>query len=137
MGWLVACPFYYTGLSGLFLFFFIFYFQPNIVNNSELYYYTGLKTVITFLCGSYIVSLRHCIQLQRVQLQYDFLTDISYVLFFVSLYYLFSYLPYGRFFNSLGGNNSALLAYAYVYFYLSGTFLRKFSFYSIFKSIAV
>jgi len=40
-------------------------------------------------------------------------------------FYTASFLPYGRFYNRLGGNIGMLLAYLFVFSYLAFTFFRR------------
>jgi hypothetical protein len=132
MGWLVICPFYYMGLLGLFLFFCSFYFQPNIVSFSELCQYTGFSSVLIFLYPRFAFLFKRFVLISRKGGKLSLIELWMFGLFCISLWYVFSYLPYGRFFNSIGGNNASLVAYIYIYFYLCGGFLRssffKFSF---------
>jgi hypothetical protein len=47
------------------------------------------------------------------------------MVFFFCALYTFTFLPYGRFYNRLGGNIGMLGAYFYVFFYLAFPFFRK------------
>jgi hypothetical protein len=47
--------------------------------------------------------------------------------------YSTSFLPYGRFYNRLGGNNGMLLAYLYIFLYLGIPNLKKNYSYTYFK----
>jgi hypothetical protein len=49
----------------------------------------------------------------------------TYALFVMSALYASSFLPYGRFYNRVGGNVGMLGAYFYMFAYLSLTFLRR------------
>ena len=49
----------------------------------------------------------------------------TYALFFMAALYTSSFLPYGRFYNRVGGNVGMLGAYFYVFTYLSLTSLRR------------
>jgi hypothetical protein len=51
--------------------------------------------------------------------------QLTYVFFIMSALYTSSFLPYGRFYNRLGGNIGMLGAYFYVFTYLSVTSLRR------------
>jgi len=49
----------------------------------------------------------------------------TYALFVMSALYASSFLPYGRFYNRLGGNVGMLGSYFYMFAYLSVTSLRR------------
>jgi len=49
----------------------------------------------------------------------------SYMLFLVCLLYTTTFLPYGRFYNRLGGNIGMLGSYIFVFCWLTFTFFRK------------
>lgn len=53
------------------------------------------------------------------------LFQFSYTMFIMASLYTGSFLPYGRFYNRLGGNKAMLAAYFYVFFYLTFTSLRR------------
>lgn len=165
MGWLVACPFHYTGLIGLVLFFTSFYFQPNIIGvneqqeyNSEKNFFFEVIATINDAIISILESSKYYInhQLDKffkftifrkedavmcvpyfngTQAQESFFYDITYAIFLICIWYAFSYLPFGRFFHRLGGNFSSMLAYIYIYVYLSTTFLRMPRQYVLYKDL--
>ena len=51
--------------------------------------------------------------------------QFTYTMFIMSAMYASSFLPYGRFYNRLGGNKAMLAAYLYVFIYLTFTSLRR------------
>lgn len=98
MAWLIVCPYHKLGLLGIFYFFCILYFQPNLNKN-----------------------------LININIIYNIIyLFFIYFLFFV-LTYTFSFLPYGRFYNQIGGNNIMLLSYLFVFIYL-GFGIKSFNF---------
>lgn len=42
-----------------------------------------------------------------------------FIIFIVSIFYTNSFLPYGRFYNMVGGNLGLLISYLYIYTYLT------------------
>jgi hypothetical protein len=50
---------------------------------------------------------------------------ISYSVFILAILYTLSYLPYGRFYNKVGGNFSLLFSYFYIFGFLTFTFIRN------------
>jgi uncharacterized membrane protein len=136
MGWLVACPFHYTGLIGLILFFVIFYFQPNIINRGEQQAYRITWSLCLIFFAYTIALTRYTIQLNRIFTDQEVFFKATYVIFLVCIWYAFSYLPFGRFFNRLGGNDSSLMTYAFLFIYLGGVSLRFPRLYNLFKASA-
>lgn len=136
MHWLIACPFHYTGLLGLVLFFIGFYFQPNILGLREFKGFTGLKNIFNLL-WFWIDSLtKRITQPVKLITEYEVFYRITYSIFVVSLWYIFSYLPFGKFFNRLGGNGAGLLAFIFIFVYMSSTYLRVPRTYNLFKLIS-
>lgn len=137
MAWLIICPYHYLGILGLLLFFVSFYFQPNIMAQTEFKDYTGLKTMFLTLYR-YIKDLTVRITfLDGPQSSKQLFYQITYGIMFICIYYAFSYLPYGRFFSRLGGNDMSLAIYAYLFFYLSTPSLRYPRLYGLSKVIAI
>lgn len=142
MHWLIACPFHYTGLLGLILFFTSFYFQPNIIGRGEYFAYLLDKTYMT---KAYVWAWdktddmwheygKRLVPIRRLRSDIDWFYNGAFIIFLCSLWYVFSYLPFGRFYNFLGGNNAALLAFVYIFVYMSSTALRvpkRYTFYGL------
>lgn len=125
MGWLVACPFHYLGLIGLILFFVGFFFQPTIVRPNEFKEYSGAKLLIARLWWRSERLTKKVVKVMPFIAEQNFFYQITFAVFLTCLWYAFSYLPYGRFFNRLGGNNVSLMVYVYLFFYLCCPNLRK------------
>lgn len=140
MHWLIACPYHYIGLLGLVLFFFTFYFQPNILAMGEVSGYNSLNAVALPLLAMVTrvrILSRTIVYLKRLTIDTDIFFQITYTIFLLSLLYTFSYLPFGKFFNSIGGNSASLLAFVYIFIYMSTNFLRNPQFYRLFLSCAL
>lgn len=124
MAWLIACPYHYLGIFGLVFFFVVIFFQLNIFGLGELDNYKILKnTSIT----TRIIKQKsvYTIQLEKINVWHDFQWKASFAIFLVAIAHTLTYLPYGRFYNRLGGNFSFLLTYIYIYSYLGYTFLKN------------
>lgn len=99
MSWLLLCPHHYIGVFGLVYLMVVIYFQPNIKTNS-----------IKFLRNYKLIFIN---------------PELSYVHFFffsilfISILYTDSFLPYGRFFNKIGGNIGLTFSYFFIFIYLS------------------
>jgi quinol-cytochrome oxidoreductase complex cytochrome b subunit len=100
MGWLILCPHHYIGIFGLIYFFVCIYFQPNIQSSAT--------NSIVFLKNNTITVF-----------EISFLHKLFFSLFIMCILYAGSFLPYGRFYISVGGNFMSTLSYVYIYIYLS------------------
>ena len=98
MGWLILCPHHYVGIFGLVLFMVIIYFQPDLKSK---YVYTETFYLLR-LANPNMSAINICL----------------FWVFVISLMYCDSFLPYGRFFNRLGGNDMLMFSYFYVFIYL-------------------
>jgi len=97
-----------------FFFFFVLFHQPTLhgVRRNSNYYF--LKNIHSGKKNVHFVNI-------ELNLWYQ----IVYGLFIMAIFYTSSFLPYGRFYNRLGGNKAMLLAYFYTLIYLSFSFIRK------------
>jgi hypothetical protein len=121
MAWLIVCPHHKTGIFGLLLFFFLLFHQPTLHGTNEQNNY--LKRSLVFLrrklkkssiyVGSYI------------NLEINLYHQTTYAMFVMCALYASSFLPYGRFYNRLGGNVGMLGAYMYVFLYLAFPLFRR------------
>lgn len=124
MSWLLSCPYHYTGILGLILFFVGFYFQPNIIGRGESdMYHTAKVAIITFVTN-HVLRFKKLAGIYRPHPETEYYYYCTYSIFLVCLWYAFSYLPYGRFFNRLGGNDATLATFAYIFVYISGLHFR-------------
>ena len=98
MGWLLLCPHHYLGIFGLAIFMIILFYQPNIKLNF-LKFNSNLITNLNILPNNFIMGN-------------------LFIFFFFNFLYTNSSLPYGRFFNRIGGNTILLLAYLFIFIYL-------------------
>jgi hypothetical protein len=108
------------GIAGLVFFFVVLFFQPNIHNDSENLNFS--KKVIfnpSFLKKNVFFSA------EDILVEINLFYQITYGFFFFCALYTFTFLPYGRFYNRLGGNVGMLGAYFFVFFYLAFPFFRK------------
>ena len=121
MAWLIACPYHKTGVFGLLLLFFLLFYQPVIHGTNEQNNFSK-KNVIFLKNGicrtdSYVSTY--------ILLESNFYHQITYATFVISCLYGASFLPYGRFYNRLGGNWGLFLADCYILCYLAFPFLRR------------
>ena len=140
MNWLITCPYHYTGLIGLVLFFVAFYFQPNILAMGEVPGYNssnGVALPLLAMTTRVKILSRTIVYLKRITIDTDIFFQITYTIFLISILYTFSYLPFGKFFNRIGGNIASLLYFVYIFVYMSTNFLRNPQFYRLFLSCAL
>ncbi len=148
MAWLIACPYHYVGIFGLVFFFLILYFQVSLFGASELENLKYINVVYSFYYQilSIIINnkiLKHFIPLtlinkkfQNIHIKvYNTWNTINYELslqwqlscslFFIAILYSLSFLPYGRFYNKIGGNFALLMSYFYIFGFLLFSFIRN------------
>ena len=114
MAWLIACPHHKTGVFGLLYFFFVLFYQPVLHGvteqnnyNKKLKIFSKRKVTRKTLFSSVHLN-------PEINIYYQF----TFWVFIMSCMYATSFLPYGRFYNRLGGNIGMLSAYMYIFVYL-------------------
>ena len=110
-------------------FFVVIYFQPDIGSVGE----TGINTKLKSTGFTSIASLsgdKYFHSWERVRVESDLQWQVSFTIFLIAILYSISYLPYGRFYHSVGGNFMTPIAYMYIFSYLGFPFLRKSWYYS-------
>lgn len=121
MAWLIACPHHKTGIFGLLFYFFILFYQPVLHGTSEFNNYN--KRTLLFVKRK--LNRNNFFAASYINLEMNLYHQITYGLFIGCCMYCTSYLPYGRFYNRLGGNIGMLGAYMYVFFYLGFPIFRR------------
>ena len=148
MAWLIACPYHYIGIFGLIFFFLVLYFQVSLFGSSELenLKYTNVLYSLYFELQNILkkhVFLKFVIsesfatkQFKNTHIKaynswntinYDLSLQwlISFTIFFIAILYSLSFLPYGRFYNKVGGNFALLFTYFYIFGFLLFMFIRN------------
>lgn len=121
MAWLIVCPHHKTGIFGLLFLFVTLMYQPNIHGFDEN---DGLDDLTVLLWWPFIskstlpTEASNCVSLHMYK-------QLLYTWFLMCSLYTTSFLPYGRFYNRLGGNIAMLYSYMFVYIYLSSAQLRN------------
>jgi quinol-cytochrome oxidoreductase complex cytochrome b subunit len=121
MAWLIVCPHHKTGIFGLIFFFFALFHQPTLHGMNEHNLYYRRKLLFTYNR----VNRRKFYKNMFFNVELNIFFQTTYALFVMSALYASSFLPYGRFYNRLGGNAGMLGAYLYVFVYLAVTSLRR------------
>ena len=148
MAWLIICPYHYLGLFGLVYFFIVLYFQvsifgsleiENLKKNNSLYsfFFEIIRLFISFFIKNNNLSkLTYYLNKKQNSIKsfnnwnsinYDLSIQwyLSYGLFLITLVCTLSYLPYGRFYNRIGGNLIFLSAYFYIFLFLAFASIRN------------
>lgn len=148
MAWLIACPYHYIGIFGLVFFFLVLYFQVSLFSSTENENLKANNTLFGLYQECLYLILNHPIakfffsdkELNQKLLKITILNYnnwntinydaslqwlISYSFFILAILYTLSFLPYGRFYNKIGGNNILLLSYFYIFSFLTFSFLRN------------
>ncbi len=120
MAWLIVCPHHKTGIFGLLFLFFTLFHQPTINGFFETNIY---KRKNFFLKNK--LKTKNFFKNSIFNIEFNLFYQFFFFIFFMSALYTNTFLPYGRFYNRLGGNIGMLYAYFYVFFYLSVIFLRR------------
>ena len=131
MAWLIVCPSHRTGLLGLIFFFVILYYQPNL--HSNYFKNNGFveqpvidnKSVdnTTTNTSYFKTTFAYIYHPTTVQLELSHM--FTFFIFFGAILYVCTFLPFGRFYNRVGGNVTMLYAYLYIFIYLSIPELKK------------
>lgn len=106
MSWLTICPFHKTGIFGILIFFFLMYNQITIKSRSFF-------SLIT--CNRIKSHTSVVVQAQR----YSLVWKLFYWLFVIAFLYTFTFLPAGRYYQVVYGNNGAIYAYFYILLFAS------------------
>lgn len=124
MAWLIVCPFHRIGIFGLVFFFVAIYFQVNIMGTSELGAYKSLRSLNSLFVRTKLSSGKSSIRWTKIFVENSLFHILCYTLFLVSIGCSLSYLPYGRFYNRLGGNFAMLFSYLFIFSYLGFPYFR-------------
>ena len=113
MAWLILCPAHRPGIFGLLFFFYCLLYQSNICGNltyikykkNELFQINNKKSAI--IITTFFKNI-----------EYNLFYKFFFYFFFIMFLYATSFLPYGRFYNRLGGNNIMLFAFIFIFFFV-------------------
>jgi len=130
MAWLIACPHHKTGIFGLIFYFFVLFYQPFLHGSNDQNNYN--KKILLFT--KYKLKKLFFFNFSYVNLELNIYHQFTYTFFLMSCLYTTSFLPYGRFYNRLGGNLGMLFAYMYIFLYLGFSIFRRPLFLNLFFS---
>lgn len=128
MAWLIICPFHRVGIFGLIYFFVVLYFQFHIVGYNYLLPYRTWNNFFWYKWKGTIMN-PYVFQVEKIDVSNNIFYQFTFMLLLMAVYYTLSFLPYGRFYNRLGGNDMFLLSYFYIFTYFGlGSFRNVFNF---------
>jgi quinol-cytochrome oxidoreductase complex cytochrome b subunit len=130
MAWLIVCPHHKTGIFGLLYFFFVLFHQPTLHGVRKKTKKKWIKLFNLNISPNLMKYLHFRNIFKRntapfINVELNIFYQFTYTLFVVAALYTSSFLPYGRFYNRLGGNQGMLGAYLYVCIYLTFSSFRK------------
>lgn len=114
MSFLLVIPHALLGVFGLVLFFLLLYHQPTFFRSAELHTYAYKVYKFSF-------SRKFQKQFDTTKILNDFnlFYQISFFFFLIACMYTTTFLPNGKYYQLLGGNEGMLWAYFYILIYLS------------------
>lgn len=121
MAWLIVCPHHNLGIFGLVYFFWVLFHQPTLHGMFD----TSSQYTRRLLSFSFVLKKKKFFTKNYFNAELSLYFQFTYTLFIMCALYTSSFLPYGRFYNRLGGNVGMLGAYMYVFLYLTFGFLRR------------
>lgn len=121
MAWLIVCPYHNTGILGLIFFFWLLFIQPILHGYSHQGEYNRKLT----LFSNKLLKKKYFYKNSNIFIQINFFYQFTFALFLMACLYGASFLPYGRFYNRLGGNIGMLAADMYIFMYLTFNVLRR------------
>lgn len=112
--WLIVCPFHKIGVAGIIYYFFILFHQVSVISNNEFLNYFKFKKQVD-LSNNY----NYIFYTRSLHMDVSLSSQLYFYSFVMALLYITSFLPYGRFYNPIGGNMGMLISYLYAIIYLS------------------
>ena len=123
MAWLITCPHHKTGIFGLIFFFIMLFYQPELHGVKDVDLNDRCRRSMTFLTPRF--RRNGVFPSMTVNVENNLYTQLTFCCFFYACLYTVSFLPYGRFYQRLGGNPTSLQSFFFIFSYLTFPFLRK------------
>jgi hypothetical protein len=95
--------------------------QPVLHGHSHQLEYSRKTTIFS----KYILRKKYLYKNTDIFIQINFFYQLTFALFIMACLCAASFLPYGRFYNRLGGNIGMLGSYIYIFMYLAFNGLRR------------
>ena len=121
MSFLLVIPHALLGVFGLVLFFFLLYHQPTFFKSGELNYY-----VYKMYRFSVRRKFQHHHDTAKILNDFNLFYQIAFCWFLIAVMYTTTFLPNGKYYQVLGGNEGMLCAYFYILIYLTYPIAKSF-----------
>jgi hypothetical protein len=114
MAFLLVIPHALVGVFGLALFFILIYYQVSLYNLGEerQLMSASLRTPVN-------TAFQRRYNIRRAHVDFDFFYQLRFFIFFMACLYTTTFLPNGKYYLAVGGNESLLLSYAIILLHLS------------------
>jgi len=99
------------------------FYQPTLHGVTDSHLNDQCRRSLTFLTPRFRRS--GVFPSQYYNVENNLYTQLTFCCFFYACLYTASFLPYGRFYNRIGGNPTSLHAFMFIFAYLTFPFLRK------------
>lgn len=119
MAWLTVCPMHVTGIFGIIFYFFSLYHQPSL--RSPRPHNVIKRRVFT---GSNKGAYEYVLTI--VPVEHYFTQYVLFYIFIMCLLYSTSFLPSGRYYQRVHGNNGMLFSFFYTLWYVTYGSGRRF-----------
>lgn len=114
MAFLLVIPHALIGVFGLALFFMLIYYQISLYNMGESRaYVTGAYK--GFSNSRFFKNYRT----RAVHVDFDFMYQVRFYTFVMACLYTTTFLPNGKYYLAVGGNDALLLSYGFILLHLS------------------
>jgi hypothetical protein len=95
------------------------------VNNTEDAAKDGVNIVQIGTEHTAVVINKYTFKVMKSSVEYTIFYQFTFGIFIMCIFYTTTFLPYGRFYNRLGGNIGMLASYLYIFLYLGSSFLKR------------
>jgi hypothetical protein len=114
MAFLLVIPHALIGVFGLALFFLLIYYQTSLYNLGE-----SRSQSASLFKGVANTRFFKNYKTRSVSVDFDFMYQLRYYLFVLACLYTTTFLPNGKYYLAVGGNDALLASYAFILGHLS------------------
>jgi len=120
MAFLLVVPHSILGVAGLIYFFFVLYHQLTLQQNESTNHYI-YKNKNMNLTNSFYLTY----SVKQLNAHHSFLSYMMFYFFVMTCLYTTTFLPNGKYYQLLGGNNVMLFAFFFILSYLTFPQIRN------------
>lgn len=114
MAFLLVIPHALMGVFGLALFFILIYYQVSLYNMAE-----NKACVSSLFKGVTNTRFFKNYKTKKIHVDFDFIYQLRFYLFIMACLYTTTFLPNGKYYLAVGGNDSLLASYAFIFLHLT------------------